>query len=180
MKTDEKYTVTPFRADDVEPLVFWMKDKTIHDNTLMIPHPYTQKNGIDWIEFCMKNLNTNGKHLNFAIRDSNGRLIGGIGFSIKNHPALKHKAELGYWLGEPYRNKGIITNAVKQVCEYAFKELEISRITAYVFAENPASEKVLLKAGFQQEGYLKKNYFKNGEYRDGKLFALLNEEVETA
>ncbi|MBY0524416.1 MAG: GNAT family N-acetyltransferase [Gemmataceae bacterium] len=61
---------------------------------------------------------------------------------------------------------------VRRVCQHAFEEFGLVKITAHVFATNPASARVLQKCGFVQEGYLKKHYLKDGQYPDARLFAL--------
>ena len=104
--------------------------------------------------------------MNFAI-DIEGKVIGGIGLdNIEGH-----EAEIGYWLGQQYSGKGIMTSAVKLVTEYGFSRLGLSRIYAYVFTFNKASARVLEKAGYKYEGKLRKNVLKEGRLIDNLLFA---------
>lgn len=86
----------------------------------------------------------------------------------------RHTAEIGYWLGEPFHGKGIMTEAVKLATEYAFKELNLYRIFAGVFAPNEASKKVLLKNDFYLESIRKKGVIKNGQLYDDYLFVKLS------
>ena len=85
----------------------------------------------------------------------------------------KLTAELGYYIAEEYWGKGIMTEAVKQICEYVFNNSDIIRIFAEPFADNTASCRVLEKAGFQLEGVLKSNALKNGKIIDMKMYALI-------
>jgi len=82
-------------------------------------------------------------------------------------------AELGYYIAEPYWGKGIMTEAVRQMCAYVFDHTDIIRIFAEPFAFNQASCRALEKAGFQFEGVLRKNAVKNGQQVDMKMYAIL-------
>ena len=80
--------------------------------------------------------------------------------------------ELGYFLGEPFWGKGIITEAVKQIVDYGFQHFDITRIYARPYGNNPASQKVLEKAGFTLEARIEKNIYKNGEFLDELIYAI--------
>ena len=111
-----------------------------------------------------------GRSVNWAIRRSDGFLVGGIGFH-DFELGKSHKAELGYWLAKSYWGQGIMTQAVDAVARFGFQEFGLLRITANVFHFNIGSARVLEKAGFQLEGYLRKHYKKDGKIFDGKLYA---------
>ncbi len=144
-----------------------ISNKKIAKNTLRIPYPYTPKDASFWI---LQNRKLQKKKIkiamNFAI-DINGEIVGGIGLN----KIEGHEAELGYWLGEKYWGKGIMTFAVKALTKYAFDKLGLRRIYAYVFPPNKASAKVLQKAGYKYEGKLRKHVIKNGKLADDLLFA---------
>ena len=107
----------------------------------------------------------------FAIK-VDSKVVGNIGvFRQKN--IHRHTAELGYYIAEEYWGRGIMTDAVKQICEYVFSRSDIIRIYAEPFAYNIASCRVLEKAGFQYEGTLKNNAVKNGKVIDMKMYSLL-------
>ncbi|PJA11681.1 MAG: hypothetical protein COX65_09825 [Elusimicrobia bacterium CG_4_10_14_0_2_um_filter_56_8] len=93
-----------------------------------------------------------------------GRVAGSVGLS----GICGHRAELGYWLGVEYWGQGIVTEAVKMVTRYAFKELGLRRVYAHVVPANKASARVLEKAGYKYEGLLRKHAMKRG-----KTFGLL-------
>lgn len=130
------------------------------------PHPYTVENARSFIAMATKDVPV---HI-FAI-EAEGKAVGGIGI----HPqadVMKKNAELGYWLGEPYWGKGIITAAVRQMVDFAFSTYDITRIYARPFGNNAASQKVLQKAGFILEARIEKNIFKNGEFLDELIYAV--------
>jgi RimJ/RimL family protein N-acetyltransferase len=80
-------------------------------------------------------------------------------------------AEMGYWLAEPYWEKGIMTDAVQFVTTWAFRELGLHRISAEPYATNTASHRVLEKAGFIREGVLHASAFKDGKILDQFLYS---------
>jgi ribosomal-protein-alanine N-acetyltransferase len=94
--------------------------------------------------------------------------------SIGIHPGQdvhRHTATLGYWLGEEFWGRGIMSEAVTAVTDFCFESFPLRRISAEVFANNRASARVLEKAGFSFEGRLKNNVLKNGELLDSLLYA---------
>ena len=66
-----------------------------------------------------------------------------------------------------------MTAVVQRACQHAFEEFGLVKITAHVFSHNPASARVLEKCGFQQEGFLRKHFLKDGQFVDARLFGLL-------
>ena len=103
------------------------------------------------------------------------KAIGSIGV-FRQQNIHRQTAEMGYYIAEEYWGKGIMTDAVKQICEYVFKNSDILRIYAEPFAYNTGSCRVLEKAGFQYEGTLRNNAVKNGKVIDMKMYSLLREE----
>jgi len=96
--------------------------------------------------------------------------IGGIGISI-NHDVHRLTAELGYWLGEPFWGKGLMTEAVTKFTEYALEHFQLLRIYAEPFANNANSCRVLEKAGHALEGRLRNSAIKDGKVMDQFLYA---------
>jgi RimJ/RimL family protein N-acetyltransferase len=82
-------------------------------------------------------------------------------------------ALLGYWISEELWGKGIMTEAVKLITDYAFTHLDLIRIQAGVLSKNPASMRVLEKAGYQKEGISRNAIIKNGEVLDEHVYAIL-------
>lgn len=160
----------PGEPGDVAAYVHWLNDKDIYDRTLMLPYPYTEADAHWFISHCRENELLHGKPVDFAIRLVTGELIGGCGYH-NFHNMKPHQAEIGYWLAAPYRGQGIMPLVVETVCQYGNRELGLLRIEAPIYAFNTASQRVLEKCGFAEEGYLRKAYFKNEQYHDGKLFA---------
>ena len=97
---------------------------------------------------------------------------GGVGFQPMTD-VNRRTAEIGYWLGASYWGRGIATEAVTLVTDWAFAAHEFLRIFAQPFAGNLASRRVLEKAGYQLEGTMRCSAVKDGEVRDQCMFARL-------
>ena len=159
---------------DAKDLAAALSNKKIQDNLRDgLPYPYTEQDGAEFIS-SMISADEN-ETFAFAIT-VDGKMAGSIGV-FRQTNIHRQTAELGYYLAEEYWGKGIMTEAVKQVCEYVFSKSDIIRIYAEPFAYNTASCRVLEKAGFQFEGTLRRNAVKNGKIFDMKMYSLLKEEA---
>jgi len=157
---------------DLETLQSYANNRKIWLNLRdVFPHPYTIEDARWWIEHTSQE----NPERSFAIASAE-EPIGGIGL-IFGDGVHRCSAELGYWLGEPYWGRGIMTRAVSALTEYALKKLPLNRIYAEPFANNLASIRVLEKAGFQREGTLRASVIKNGEILDQILYACLGEDI---
>lgn len=131
----------------------------------VFPYPYTLADARSWIKLAT----THGLNMVFAI-DVDDFAVGAIGIR-PGDDIHRHSAEIGYWLGEEYWNRGIVTEAVTAVTQYAFNTLDVVRVHAEVFHWNTASMRVLEKAGFTREGVLHKSVFKDKQWVDEVVFA---------
>lgn len=163
--------LSEFRASDKPALVEYLNDRDIYERTLRIPYPYSDNDADTWLAIAANNTQQ-GQPVNFAIRTAQDYLIGGCGFD-GCQAGKSHRAEIGYWLAKPYWGRGIMTSVVSKICQHAFDEFGLVKITAHVFSLNPASARVLEKCGFVQEGVLRKHFQKDGKFVDAKLFALI-------
>lgn len=99
-----------------------------------------------------------------------GVAVGGIAVTLLDDVYCR-TAEIGYWLGEPFWGRGIMTDAIAAIVPVAFERFDIVRIQAGVFANNPASMRVLEKCGFVREAVLKNAITKNGVVIDEVMHA---------
>lgn len=136
-----------------------------------LPYPYTEKDAEEYI-LAMLSADKDSTYA-FAIAVDD-KVIGSIGVFRRDN-IHSRTAELGYYIGEPYWGQGLMTSAVRQICEYVFDNTDIIRIFAEPFAHNIASCRVLEKAGFSMEGVLRSNAVKNGAIVDMKMYALIKE-----
>lgn len=162
-----EFQLRPWRMEDLDTLVGFANNFNISRfMTDMFPHPYSHESGKRFIENATKNAPPN-----ILAIEIDGKASGGIGI----HPqadVYRMNAELGYWLAEPFWGKGIITEAIKKMVDYAFSNFDITRIYARPFGTNVGSQKALEKAGFNLEARMSKTFFKNGEYLDELIYAV--------
>jgi RimJ/RimL family protein N-acetyltransferase len=169
IRLNEHITLSEITPKDIDSFVEFLNEKEIYINTLTIPFPYTKENSEWFVSFVKKNKKEHGRIINWAIRNKEEKLIGVVGF---DNGIDGHKAEIGYWLAKPYWKKGIMSEAVKKICEIGFNEFGLSRITANVFEQNIGSARVVEKCGFTLEAACLKNYYKkDGKLFNGKLYA---------
>lgn len=162
--------IRKWKLSDATDLAAALSNKKIQDNLRDgLPYPYTEQDGTEYIS-AMLSADEN-ETFAFAITVDN-KVIGSIGV-FRQENIHRQTAELGYYIAEEYWGKGIMTEAVKQICEYVFAGSDIIRIYAEPFAYNTASCRVLEKAGFQYEGTLRSNAVKNGKVIDMKMYSLL-------
>lgn len=131
------------------------------------PNPYTRSDAEAFIAHCMEEK----PESSFAIAVGD-EAVGAIGFEHRGD-IWRRSVELGYWLAQPYWGHGITTGAVRAMTDWAFETWEITRIWAGVFAWNPASARVLEKAGFVYEGRLRQSAVKDGELVDELIYAVV-------
>jgi len=141
----------------------------IAENTLNMPYPYPEGEAEKWIathaaEFSGK------RNLVLAIcKKDDSTLVGCIGLQLNLYVG---NAELGYWIGEPYWKNGYATEAAREMIRFGFEKLGLHKVFAHVYVTNPASAKVLRKAGMKQEGYLEKHVRHWGNYKDLLIFGI--------
>ena len=170
-----KCRIRKWELSDAKDLAAALSNKKVQDNLRDgLPYPYTEQDGKEFIS-AMLSADEN-ETFAFAITVNN-MVIGSIGI-FRQGNIHRQTAELGYYIAEEYWGKGIMTEAVKQICEYVFANSDIIRIYAEPFAYNIASCRVLEKVGFQYEGTLRSNAVKNGKVIDMEMYSLLKEECE--
>jgi RimJ/RimL family protein N-acetyltransferase len=163
----------PFELADAPEVQRLAGDRAIADTTLNIPHPYEDGFAEQWIEthrpkFEAREVMT----LAVTLRDT-GALIGAM--SLKINSAFD-MAELGYWIGKPFWNRGYGTEAAIATVEYGFDDLDLNRIHANHLARNPASGRVMQKIGMTHEGVARQHTKKWDRHEDLVLYGLLRDE----
>ena len=158
--------IRPWRLDDAESLVKHANNRKVWLGLRdLFPHPYTIQDAQEFLQRATSELPTT----KFCI-EVNGRAVGGMGIRL-GQDVHRHTATLGYWLGENFWRRGIMTEAVTALTDFCFENFSLRRISAEVFANNPASARVLEKAGFVFEARLEKNVIKDGELLGSLLYA---------
>lgn len=134
------------------------------------PHPYTDADADAWLSWVAELK----PETHFAI-EVDGSAVGGIGFRSETD-VHRRSAEIGFWLGEAHWGRGIMTEAVRTVTAYALENFDLCRLHAEVFETNPASARVLEKAGYVREGRLRRSVTKAGRTFDAFVYAYVRED----
>jgi len=159
-----------WKIDDAKDLAKALNNKKIQDNLRDgLPFPYTVLDAESYIS-AMLSADRNTTYAWAITVDDIA--VGSVGIFRKDN-VHRLTAELGYYVAEEYRGKGVTTEAVKQACRYIFDNTDIVRIFAEPYDSNSASCRVLEKAGFEYEGTLRKNAIKNGQVVDMKMYAMV-------
>jgi RimJ/RimL family protein N-acetyltransferase len=156
------------RADKASLLRHANNPKVARNLTERFPHPYTDADADNW--FSM--LEEMAEPTHWAI-DVGGQAVGGIGCIVGKGIRSK-SAAFGYWLGEEFWGRGIVSAAVQRVAPYVLAHFNLVRLESPVFAWNPASMRVLEKAGFTREAVHGSAVLKEGEIIDEVLYALVD------
>jgi RimJ/RimL family protein N-acetyltransferase len=160
--------VRSWTADDLGSLVKYANNRKIWLSLRdRFPHPYTRRDGRDFIQLAR----SQRPEMMFAI-DVDGEAAGGIGF-VPHADVERVSAEIGYWLGEPFWGRGIVTEALVAVTKYAIDTQHLTRVFAVPYARNDASCRVLEKAGYVLEGRLRRSAIKDGEVIDQMQYAFI-------
>ena len=169
----ERLVLRPFTPADAADVQRLAGDRAIASTTGNIPHPYEDGMAEEWIGTHQESFES-GRAATFAIeRAQDDTLVGAISLAIRQ----QHRhAELGYWVGKPYWGNGYCTEAAQAVIDYGFQVLDLHRIYARHVARNPASGRVMVKAGMQYEGCMRQHMLKWDVYEDLKIYGILRSE----
>ncbi len=160
----------PFRDGDQAAIVRYANNRRVWLNLRDgFPHPYTQADADAWI----RRVAGQDPPTQCGIEVGAG-VVGGIGLTLQED-VHRRSAEIGYWLGEPFWGRGIMSEAVPAFTAYALATFDVCRLYASVFEWNPASARILEKAGYVLEGRLRKSAVKDGRIIDQLLFAYVRE-----
>lgn len=157
-----------WRIDDAQRLAQIIGDWKIFDTTERIPHPYTLAMAEDFINKTHQTPQATAASFAIELKSQN-LLIGGIALSINQ---INKRASLGYWLGVDYWGNGYTTESVRALLRFGFEELQLNRIEAQFLKRNPASGRVMEKAGMKLEIEFPKYAMKHGIFEDVAQYVL--------
>ena len=168
-----RLVLRPFTAEDAPTVQRLAGAYEVADTTANIPHPYPDGAAAQWIAAHGDSF-ASGSSVTFAIVDrESGELCGAISLGINRR---HRRAELGYWLGVPYWNRGYMTEAAIAVLTYGFTDLDLHRIYARHYTRNPASGRVLQKLGMTYEGTQREHMQKGKRFEDLANYGILRHE----
>lgn len=160
--------IRSWRTTDEDSLVRHANDRAVWINLRdRFPHPYTADDARAWLRHVAETTPETA----FAI-DVEREAVGGVGITL-NTDVFRRSAEIGYWLGRSFWVRGIATAVVRALTDWAFANFDLCRLDAGVFEWNPASARVLEKAGYSLEGRLRRSVTKDGRTIDQFLYAIV-------
>jgi RimJ/RimL family protein N-acetyltransferase len=162
--------VRSWEAGDLASMVQHANNRRVWINLRdRFPHPYTRQHGASFLQRVIGSR----PETTFAIA-VDGAAIGGVGFML--HDDIERvSAEIGYWIGEPFWGRGICTEVVRAVTDYAIERHGLSRLFAVPFTHNVASCRVLEKAGYVREGHMRRSAIKDGAICDQYLYGFVRD-----
>jgi ribosomal-protein-alanine N-acetyltransferase len=169
--TTARFTLRPFVASDAPELARLLNVEEVARETLNVPYPYPADRALPFIVECGEKWQEQ-KAVTWAITDTaNGALVGGVGLTMVE----RHKrAEIGYWITRERWGQGIAAEAGKAVVAFGFEALNLDRIEANHYPENPASGAVLRKLGMRHEGHARHAVWRDNVPRDLERYAMIS------
>lgn len=143
----ERLLLRPPELRDAVAITRWMSDYDVAKNLTRAPHPYSEDDARRFVARVTDQMARRQAHVFAIVRKDDWRLIGCTGLHLD-----EGRNEIGYWLGKPYWNRGYATEALQRLLAFAFRELRLACVMAGWFYDNPASGRVLEKAGFLPGG----------------------------
>lgn len=132
---------------------------------------FAQEKVRNWVEQYQE-----GSYYQWGIVEKeSGQLIGVV--NLHGVDEANHSAETSYILSPAYWGRGIMTEVLREILRFAFREVGLHRVEADCFAGNEASKRVLEKCGMTCEGVSRAKYWKDGDYIDAFCYAILQEEA---
>ena len=162
----EHLTLSRFTLEDVAAVRDGLYTEAVCRNLFVRPNQTTQE-VTETIRYLLEGYDTKEDFHQWAVRE-NGLCVGRMMLSVNRR---FQTGTVAYYLAESVWGKGYMTEILRRVIGFCFEELGLNRVEADHFARNPASGKVMEKAGMTQEGLMRQKYCKDGEFLDAVLYA---------
>lgn len=174
MRIDSSLLLKPIAEIHAAPLLRLVNENRAHLRKWLpwVDGMQTEENFLGYIGHCKKQLAA-GTDYGYVIL-LNGEVAGRIGIhqvDVKNKSGM-----IGYWIGEAFSGRGIITQSCKAVLNFCFAQLGLNRIEIKCAVGNAKSAAIPVRLGFQKEGLLRQAELVNGEFLDLEVYSLLKEE----
>ncbi len=165
----EKVLMRPLESRDISAILGLAAAPEIAANTF-VPHPYTQEDASEFVRLGRERWRKGEAYVFGIIEKSSQAFAGCMGI----HPIAEHnRAEVGYWIGVPYWGRGLATSALRLLLQFGFEELKLNRVEAGHFDYNPASGRVMEKAGMRLEGRRRGYIMHREQPKDALWYAIL-------
>ena len=168
-----RLTLRPARMSDAEDLYEYSRDPAVAKHVLWDAHTSIHQTR-SYIRYLIRQYK-NGLPSSFVITiTETGKAVGTIGFMWIQQE--NRSAEVGYSLSRAYWNQGIMTEALTALLDFGFLKLNLNRIEAQHESDNPASGRVMAKAGMSFEGRLRQRVYNKGRFADVDLYSIIRQE----
>lgn len=172
----ERLTLRPPRLGDAGDITRLLQERRVVEMLSVVPWPYERAHAEEWLEQVAADQAEGRFEVFLILLRESGETIGVIGL----HPAANGLwAHFGYWLGIDSWGQGYMTEALREILRRGFEDLGLRRIEAYHFAHNPASGRVMQKAGLVREGLQKLRAERFGELHDRVIYGITDEDWQT-
>jgi RimJ/RimL family protein N-acetyltransferase len=172
----ERIKLRKLKFSDVKDIYGNVKDKEVVRWTLRIPYPYPKDGAKKFIRKTRRNIKKKKSYeLGIVLKEAD-KIIGIVG--LTNIDYKNKNAELGYWLGKKYWNKGLMTEAVKLMLWFGFEKLKLHRVYTKSFEENSASRRVMEKSGLKLEGIHRETRFRYSKWHNEVNYGILQSEYK--
>ena len=141
----KRLTLRRLRESDFNHLLDHINDRDVANNIINIPFPFSMFNAVMRLSYINAGYQEGTRFIFAMISKEHEQLVG----EISLHTKEPGQAECSYWLGKPFRNIGLTTEAIKAICSFGFSEVAYESIFASCKSSNLASIRVLEKAGFR-------------------------------
>ena len=164
----ERLTLDRFTLQDVPAVRDGLHTEAVCRNLFIAPNKTTEEveENIRWL---LEGYETKEDFHQWAVREK-GLCVGRVMLSVNRR---FRTGTVAYYLAESAWGKGYMTELLRRVIAFCFDDLDLNRVEAAHFARNPASGKVMEKAGMTREGVARQKYWKDGEPLDAVLYAAI-------
>lgn len=173
----KRVSIRPLRLSDAAHLYENVKDKEIVTWTVSIPHPYPRDGAVKFIRKAQYNIRNNRSYAFGIVLNETGTVIGVV--SLMAFDWENKNAEIGYWLAKKHWGEGLMTEAVRLVLKFGFRNLKLHRVYARLFEANIGSARILEKCGFKLEGRMREERYRSGTWHDTLRYGILKSEFRT-
>lgn len=172
-RSTARLTLRQVTEEDIPDLIRYVNHPRILANILNFPSPYLETDARARLDFVVQGFEKEERYVFAIASQEDNRFMGEIGLHLdKAH----NRAEMGFWIGKPFWNQGLMKEAVAEVLKFGFEELRLHKIIATHFLDNPTSGKVLIGNGMIKEAEMKDHYLHQGVYGSIVQYRLTQDE----
>ena len=175
--TTERFVLRKIRLSDVPALLKHVNNKSITDQIINFNYPYLEADAVARMHFVHEGFKNRERYVFLVAGKEDNALVGEIGIHLDMG---NNRAEIGYWVAEPFWGKGIASEVTAAVLKFGFETLELNKIYATHYLDNPGSGKVLVNNGMILEAELKEHYRRGDGYGTVRQYRLTQEEYQSA